>query len=370
MASVEERYQEWKKKKKSQDGDSVEARYQQWAAQNGKQIDIAGAITNRVNAYLKKHNSYLSDYNKRYSGRTGTYADSYVSDSADWLSKAISGEKELYAEAESIRSLLDDYSDYLDSSAAWELRNAINAACAQQAKIVHYSTDDNRFWSQYTEEDYRKEADEYKAYLAQQKEYEDKLNMDTEAANKEIGGLENDLDDYYFLNDWYKAYLTSPEILDQATLGTNLARYNELSGKYGSSDQLEALIQDKNEYLKAAEQVQAEAALAAREEGYQKKYGGMSFEALQPVITGMEDGEEKDWLSDYAHSVMTDDDYEAQINETNKRITTLENAIKLQKSYILMGKKGIGDLTDLQSELDAAKKNTLELNEREKLQIS
>ena len=68
-------------------------------------------ITNRVNTWLKNHNTYISNYNKRYSGRKNSYEDAYVSDSSSWLDTVTKQKSAFDAEADSILAYMDRYKE-------------------------------------------------------------------------------------------------------------------------------------------------------------------------------------------------------------------------------------------------------------------
>ena len=65
---------------------------------------------------------------------------------------------------------------------------------------------------------------------------------------------------------------------------------------------------------------------ALRQYGYQQKYRGNSYDQIQGILAQMEDGEEKEWLSQYAPSVMTPDDYRNLISGNDQQIQELEAA--------------------------------------------
>ena len=65
---------------------------------------------------------------------------------------------------------------------------------------------------------------------------------------------------------------------------------------------------------------------AMRQYGYQQNVQGMSYGEIQDRLSQMEDGEEKEWLSQYAPSVMTPDDYRNLISGNDLQIQELEAA--------------------------------------------
>ena len=177
---------------------------------------VGKSVTEQLNNWLTNHNSYISDYQKRYEGRKYNYEDAYVSDSADWLNSATERRNALDNEANSILSYLDQYGGHLDPKILEEVRMTINRAKDTQYQIHTIATQDNEWWNSFNDE--------------------------------------------------------------------------ELVKKYGSAEGAYNYYQ--------------------RDDGYRKKYNGKTYSDLQSLLDGMEDGEEKDWLTSYASSV----DYEEKKN--------------------------------------------------------
>jgi hypothetical protein len=89
--------------------------------------------------------------------------------------------------------------------------------------------------------------DAYKGYLTQQKEYDAKVNLDINAADKEIAGLESLLAEYDRL------------ILRQSTADPEAeanVRLREIREKYGSKEDIEALLSQKKVYRNQAKHIQ------------------------------------------------------------------------------------------------------------------
>ena len=169
MSNYDERYAEWKKNRKKQSvtGEessdssnqtvSLDDRYTAWRAQHLDLESIANSIYDRTNTWLENHQNYLTNYNNRYSGRTGTYEDGYVSDSADWLSTVTKQKENFDQEASNILAMLDKYSDYLNKDWTDSIRNSLAGAGKQQDSILQYAGKDNEYWSQFGgEEGYRR----------------------------------------------------------------------------------------------------------------------------------------------------------------------------------------------------------------------
>lgn len=199
---VKERYEDRKKKGETASYSGVRER------SIAKEIDgIASSISERTNTWLKNHRNYLTNYNYRYSGRKGTYEDSYVSDASDWLS-TISAQKENFdKESTAILSMLDEYGDYLDKNWANSIRGTLKTASKQQEKILKSATSDSEYWS----------------------------SFGSDEMIKEFGSAE----------EAYKYY--------------------------------------------------------QRDDGYQKKYNGKTYDELHAAMEALEDGEEKAWLSNYQY---------------------------------------------------------------------
>ena len=115
--------------------------------------EVGTNITDRVNSWLKNHSSYISDYQNRYSGRKGTYEDSYVSDSASWLDKVSKQKSNFDAEADSILAYMYQYKGYLDAKWMDDVRKTIAVARDQQKGIYDSAVSDNQWWSSFKDED-------------------------------------------------------------------------------------------------------------------------------------------------------------------------------------------------------------------------
>ena len=120
-----------------------------WRDPNSIANIVGGNITKRVNNYIKSHNSYISDYQKRYEGRKGDISDSYVSDSADWLDQSSQRKSSLNKEADDILSYIDQNKDYLDEKWVDEIRKTISSTKGTQGQILNASRKDNEYWNSF-----------------------------------------------------------------------------------------------------------------------------------------------------------------------------------------------------------------------------
>lgn len=66
--------------------------------------------------------------------------------------------------------------------------------------------------------------------------------------------------------------------------------------------------------------------------GYYKKYDGMTYTDIMDIIPGMEEGIEKEWLSQYAPSVMQPYERDNMIRSNNEEIDRLENLVSEYES--------------------------------------
>ena len=195
---------------------------------------VSSNVVNRVNSWLDSHNSYISDYQKRNSGRKYNYEDAYVSDSSDWLNTATQRKSELDAEADAILSYLEQNKKYLDSSWAEKIKSTLSKARETNSQIVDYSTKDHEWWSGFGAE--------------------------------------------------------------------------ELVKQYGSAE-------DAYKYYQ-------------RDDGYRKKYDGLSSDELTGLIDSLDDGEEKEWLSSYKSGVYHDEMLQYDTGKASQELDTMEKVLQ------------------------------------------
>ena len=208
---------------------------------------VSSNVVNRVNSWLDSHNSYISDYQKRNSGRKYNYEDAYVSDSSDWLNTATQRKSELDAEADAILSYLEQNKKYLDSSWAEKIKSTLSKARETNSQIVDYSTKDHEWWSGFGAED--------------------------------------------------------------------------LVKQYGSAE-------DAYKYYQ-------------RDDGYRKKYDGLSSDELTGLIDSLDDGEEKDWMKSFAQQKDYEEKKTADIGALQSEIDSLQSVYKEAES-IALNSMGLG----------------------------
>lgn len=129
---------------------------------------VGSNITDRVNTWLKNHNTYISNYQKRNAGRKYTYEDSYMGDSGSWLDTISKQKSNFDAEADSILAYMDQYSGYLNADWMKSVKDTLTGARKQQSLILDHSTKDNEWWNSFGSEElinaYGSAEDAYKYY--------------------------------------------------------------------------------------------------------------------------------------------------------------------------------------------------------------
>ena len=162
---------------------------------------VANEVTSRVNSWLTNHNTYISDYQNRYSGRKYNYEDAYVSDSASWLDTASKRKSDYDTEADNILSYMDQYKDYLDADWMNDVKKTIADARKQQGTILESYTKDNEWWSLFTPNEEQTAAGYtsdkvYKEWQEEQKQYAEDQAYDVEAGMLELEELKKGRDAY------------------------------------------------------------------------------------------------------------------------------------------------------------------------------
>ena len=163
---------------------------------------IANNVTNRVNTWLQNHNSYLSNYQNRYSGRKGNYEDAFVSDSASWLDTISKQHEEYRQEAKDILAYVDQYKDYLDAGWVNNIRKTLISGSQQQRNLVTGATKDNEWWSKFTPNEEQAAAGYtaeklYNEWSVGQKQYADDLAYDVAAGELELEKLQQEREAYF-----------------------------------------------------------------------------------------------------------------------------------------------------------------------------
>ena len=123
----------------------------------------------------------------------------------------------------------------------------INSVVGALSEAKTYSFNNRQYFSQW------KTQGDYKKYLQDQKDYEDLLNFDLDVGEKEVKALEALRDEYDRL------------VVRQSTADPNSeanVRLRELRSQYGSKDDIEKLLSEKNAYFNRAKHIQEGITLA------------------------------------------------------------------------------------------------------------
>lgn len=279
--------------KSSQDQKNSAGKYW-WRADDAQ--EAATRIANRMTILQYKYNNYLSNYQSRYSGRTGTYEDAYVSDSAEWLNTVRAQNSSFEAEAADILSYMDLYKDYLDADWMGAVKDTLSQGKSIQSNILDSAVKDKEFWDSWGTEDrikeygsaeeaykyaqrddgYRKKysgmtADELSGIIAsfedgEEKDwltsyrgavdYEEKSKYDLEAGAKEIEELERVADEMATVSNQYFAVTNNPGNFTQEQRDEITAKYNALVGQYGTPEEFHNALNKKRLYYTNAQRIQ------------------------------------------------------------------------------------------------------------------
>ena len=154
---VEERYKKKQEEKSKVLYNGVENRYL------SKNAEAVGQeIANRVNTWIQDNNNYFSNAESRFSGDNSTYR----SDASDWLTTVTTQRDNFQKEADSIKSVLEQYKDFFDTDYVNSVFEALDGNLKAQESVITAATQDRDFWSQFDSEDTYNSW--YKEYTAKQ----------------------------------------------------------------------------------------------------------------------------------------------------------------------------------------------------------
>lgn len=210
--------EEYRKNRKNQQSEETKKsgfdvetyRKSRYAPQDGEEI------ASRVNSWLKSNESLVNSYNARY----GENSSSYRADYSDWLSNVTTKTGDLEKEADAIKSLLGQYSDFYDSDSVKSIIEALDSSLSIQKEIVDNSTKDYEYWSQW------KDEGAYKRDMADW--LEDNAEVDEDKIEQRREVYQSNLDRIAKLEAEIKAYQNTPATNDDEPFLARLGRY--LSG--------------------------------------------------------------------------------------------------------------------------------------------
>ena len=223
MSTYKERYEERKKKRESQEsGPSFKDRFVARKIESGElDLDTASKdISNRINTWFKNNENFVSNYNYRFKGFTGSYNDPYDSTINDWISSVTPQKSNFDQEASSIISWLDTYGDYVGGREwADSVKNALRSAGTQQSEILNNASEYSKYWSQWDSEDaykrYQKISSISDMSSEQIKPY---LTSDNPVAYTDDNGKEITWDSLYKLK-YYKEFTGKEDFANKSKSG-------------------------------------------------------------------------------------------------------------------------------------------------------
>jgi hypothetical protein len=181
---------------------------------------VSSELTSRLDTWFKNNENFVSNYNYRFKGFTGSYNDPYDSTINDWISSVTPQKSNFDQEANNIISWLDTYGDYVGGREwADSVKNALRSAGTQQSEILKNACEYSKYWSQW------ESPDAYKRYQTissiadmsseQIKKY---LSKDDPVAYVDDDGKEITWDSLY-KSKYYKEFTGKEDFADKSKSG-------------------------------------------------------------------------------------------------------------------------------------------------------
>lgn len=266
MATLQERLDAYKKASgKSGDTRSLAERVQSYKTAGRDNI------VSRLNKWFTNNDIFVSNYQKRTAGTTGSYDDKFDSGASSWLETVTNQKNNFDIEARAIKSYLETNRDEFDSEWLDNALKSLSAAQKSQESILAGTKSFNDYWSQWdTEESYNR-------WAAGMKDREAKLNYDLRAGKAEISRLETissnasalskritELENTLEARRKYAMRMGTTTLIDSSKEEAELSALKaEYDSKYKNFnlDELAAEINDKKSYYTLAERMQSAEAL-------------------------------------------------------------------------------------------------------------
>ena len=171
-------------------------------------------------------------------------------------------------------------------------------------------------------------------YSGRKFNYEDAYVKDSkdwlDTVNKQRLNFQAEADSILSYLDQYKGYLDSDWANEvQKALTDSLQQQKSISAVASQDNDWWSQFKDEAEYR-----------TAGRYDGYSKKYSGKSYEELLQIMDSVENLEEKQWLTEFAPSVITKDYYSKRIAENESSLQQMEEVLKEAKN--IQGSIGMG----------------------------
>ena len=180
------------------------------------------------------------------------------------LIKDIQSRSSNWYDENAYKSSVDSFTSLLSQADNWRKQYGGNSDAVSYIDSVVKALSDAKTYSYNARKYYSqwKTGEEYNAYVAQQKEYEEKKNFDLNTGRKEIEDLERSHIDFDTVRTQYVTAINNPEAYTQAQLKDITSRYKDYVSKYGSVEKLDSLISEKKAYLNQSKHIQEGITLA------------------------------------------------------------------------------------------------------------
>ena len=307
----------WRPKEKRKDGESNSY----WWQKENRGESIAKLATNRVNDWLNKSNSYITDYQKRYSGRKFNHEDAYVNDSGAWLETTNKRYTELESERQELLAYLDQNRAYLDPAWVKEVEKTLAGSMESQKQLINGAQKDHQYWSGFGQDEdllkeygsaqgvyeyqqrsvgynkkyagmsdkeleqarglatinamkaigddssYAREEMEWLNSFVAGKQYDELLNLDAATVQKQIDSSTLFLGDIKRVSQWAVQNNVAPENMDRYVPATkedekNFALFKAITDRYGTlanaEDAVNANITDMEDQIKSSDHVKTQ----------------------------------------------------------------------------------------------------------------
>ena len=192
------------------------------AEQQERLSTVSSELTSRIDTWFKNNENFVSNYNYRFSGFTGSYNDPYDSTINDWISSVTPQKANFDAEAASIKAIIEENRDYLDPDYVNSVLSALDNASRVQNDILNNATEHSKYWSQFADQDeylgYQQEYQKQKRLEGYQNKYSGKSYDDILAA---IGSM-SDGEEKEWLNTYkYDLVKSASDYGDVSSAGWN-----------------------------------------------------------------------------------------------------------------------------------------------------
>ena len=126
---------------------------------------VSSELSSRIDTWFKNNENYINNYNSRFKGVTGSYSDPYDSEISGWISAVTAQKSNFDKEAASIRSIINENKDYLNSDWVNEVLTAFDSASKVQSDIINASNSLGEYWSQWDSADAYNEWQKYRSTI-------------------------------------------------------------------------------------------------------------------------------------------------------------------------------------------------------------